>query len=81
MFFPGLVEYYGLGVPMDIEYKLNSIENFTMRENDQTLSFDGDLAIKFWVELGVENKEVAVDIIAEGISINFTVLISNGDTL
>lgn len=52
-----------------------------MRENDETLSFDGDLAIKFWVETGIENKEVAVDIIAEGIFINFTVLISDGDTL
>ena len=52
-----------------------------MRENDQTLSFDGDLAIKFWVETGIDKKEVAVDIIAERLSINFTVLISGGDTL
>jgi len=52
-----------------------------MKENDQTLSFDGDLSIKFWVETGIDKKEVAVDIIAQGISINFTVLISGGDTL
>jgi hypothetical protein len=25
LFFPGLVENYGEGVPIDIEYKLNSI--------------------------------------------------------
>ena len=68
-------------MPIDIEYRLNSIDNFTMRENDQTLSFDGDLAIKFWVETGIDKKEVAVDIIAERLSINFTVLISGGDTL
>jgi hypothetical protein len=34
--------------------------------------------MKFWVELGIDNKEVAVDIIAKGITLNFTVLISEG---
>jgi len=34
--------------------------------------------MKFWVEMGVDNKEVAVDIIAKGIILNFTVLISEG---
>lgn len=65
-------------MPIDIEYRLNTIENFTMRENDQTLSFNSDLALKFWVETGIDNKEVAVDIIAKGIILNFTILISEG---
>jgi hypothetical protein len=34
LFFPGLVEYYGENVPIDIEYRLNSINNFTIIEND-----------------------------------------------
>lgn len=35
---------------MSIEYKLDKVGNFSIRENDSTLSFDGTVEIKFWVE-------------------------------
>lgn len=52
-----------------------------MRENDQSLSFNSNLSIKFWVEKGVNNSEVAVDIIAENLLFNFTLLIIDGNKL
>ena len=42
--------YYKDKLPVNIEYKVNKVQNFTSVENDETLSFHGDAALKFWVQ-------------------------------
>jgi len=79
-FFPGMEAHYGAGKPVDIEYKLERLGNFSMRENDSTLSFTGDLALKFWVETSDTDKDVAVDLTLQGMRFNFTVLVKPGTT-
>ena len=47
-----------------------------MRENDQTISFRGDMSVKFWVNMANSTKEVAVDITAQDFGANATALIN-----
>lgn len=79
MFFPGMEKYYGPGLPVDIEYKLEDLENFKTRGADNSMSFDGDLGVKFWVNFPNKTKDMAVDIMLEKLLVNFTGLIVNGN--
>jgi hypothetical protein len=45
------------------------------------LAFDGDLAVKFWVNMENGTREVAVDIVLEKTAVNFTALIVDGTQL
>lgn len=78
-FFPGLEAHYGPNLPVDIEYKLERAGDVKMKENDQTMSFDGDMSVKFWVNMANATKEVAVAITAEDFGANFTALINGMD--
>lgn len=75
MFFPGMKDHYGPDLPVNIEYKLEQAENFLVRQNDDTMSFDADLGIKFWVQFPNNTQDLAVDVTAEDLVANFTILI------
>ena len=47
-----------------------------MRENDQTISFKGDMSVKFWVNMANATKETAVAITAKDFGANATALIN-----
>lgn len=81
MFFPGMEAHYGPNLPVDIEYKLEDLENFKCQQIENTMSFDGDLGVKFWVNFPNNTKEVAVDIMLEKLLVNFTLLVQNGNQL
>jgi hypothetical protein len=49
-FFPGLVSHYGDDLPINIEYRLESLRNFTAVQDSQELGFNADLTLRFWVE-------------------------------
>lgn len=74
-------KHYGIGLPVDVEYKVASAENFEVKESDRTLAFDGDLAVKFWVNMENGTREVAVDIVLEKTAVNFTAIIVEGTQL
>lgn len=76
-FFPGMKDYYGPDLPVEIEYKLEQAENFLVRSNDDTMSFDADISCKFWVMFPNNTKDLAVDITAEDLLANFTILIED----
>jgi hypothetical protein len=65
IFFPGMEAHYGPKLPVDIEYKLEDLENFKCQQIDNTMSFDGDLAVKFWVNFPNNTRDLAVDIMLE----------------
>ena len=78
-FFPGLKKHYGIDLPVDIEYKVQSAQNFDVKENDKTMGFDGDLAVKFWVNMENGTKDCAVDIVLEKVAVAFSALIVEGN--
>ena len=47
LFFPGLEDHYGPNLPVDVEYRLIKAGDVHMRENDETVSFKGDMDVKF----------------------------------
>ena len=49
MIFPGLLNYYGPNHTMDIQFAISKVENFRSRKNSDTVKFDADLFMKFWV--------------------------------
>jgi len=49
-FFPGLSLYYGADLPINVEYRLESLKNFTAVQDSQELGFNADLTLRFWVQ-------------------------------
>jgi hypothetical protein len=74
-FFPGLEAFYGPNLPVDVQYSLESLKGFTSAEQDQTLSFHSDMAVKFWVEQANQTTSMAVNFTMEDFFFNFTALI------
>jgi hypothetical protein len=74
-------DYYGPDLPVNIEYKLEQAENFLVRQDDDTMSFDADLGVKFWVQFPNKTQDLAVDITAEDLLANFTILIEENNQI
>ena len=51
-FIPGFVKLYGRDKKVDVEYKLDSVGNFTIKKYPGDVGFDGSLSIRIWVETG-----------------------------
>jgi len=76
VFIPGLVKKYGDNKPINLEFNLDNVGNFSIREDDSTLSFDGSVSIKFWVVQDPyqnPNIETAIDVQVIQNHFNFTV--------
>jgi len=74
---PGIADYYGPDQPVDVELTLLSVQNITVRENDDTLSAMSALNAKFYVYKTDGTRELAVDIDGTDMYTNFTVLIND----
>jgi hypothetical protein len=48
-----------------------------MRENDETISFKGDMAVNYWVDMANNTREIAVAITVKDVDTNCTLLIEN----
>ena len=79
IFFPGLLKHYGPNHTVDIELQVVKVTNFASKENDKTVSFDTDLAMKFWVNDVNATKECAVDITLEALEVNGSAYIHDKD--
>jgi hypothetical protein len=75
LFFPGLESHYGKDLPIDIEYSVERIGNFTAQENSQTLQVQLDGHMKFWVNLNSSHREVAIDYVLQNLEFKFSALI------
>jgi len=75
IFFPGLEDHYGKDLPIDIEYRVENIGNFSSSENDQTLQIQLDAHMKFWVNVNATYNETAVDFVLQGLTTKFTALV------
>lgn len=76
-FFPGLSYNYGADLPINIEYKLESLRNFTAVQDDQELGFNADLTLRFWVQQDNVTEVEAIVINLNEFSFLWTALIDN----
>lgn len=76
-FFPGLSVYYGADLPINIEYKLESLRNFTAVKDQQELGFNADLTLRFWVQQANNSEVEAIVINLNEFSFLWTALIHN----
>lgn len=74
-FLPGLIQKYGENKPIDIEYRLDKVGNFSVHQDDETFSFDGSVSVNFWVITEPGQKEKALDLSLNSNHFNATVLI------
>jgi len=75
LFFPGMLAKYGPNKYIDVSYEVRALQNFTAKENDQTMSFNADVGVQFNVELADGTKEVAIDLTLESLYFTFTAII------
>jgi len=75
IFFPGMLAHYGAGKMVDVEYDVQALRNLIVREASETMSFDGDLALKFWVETTNSSQELAVEISLQKLYFDFHAII------
>ena len=75
MFFPGMEQFYGPNLTVNIEYKAENIDKFSVAENDETMSFHADMSVNFWVVEKNGTQSDAVKILCEDFYFNFTVLV------
>ena len=75
IFFPGMLAHYGAGKMVDVEYDVEALRNLIVREASETMSFDGDLALKFWVETTNSSQELAVEISLQKLYFDFHAII------
>ena len=74
-FLPGLVDKYGENKLIDIEYKLDKVGNFSIKQDDSTLSFDGSISVNFWVNTAPDQKDKALEMDVSQNHFNFTLQI------
>jgi len=46
---PGLLKKYGPNKTVDLEYQLDKVGNFSVKQANETISLDGSVSVKFWV--------------------------------
>ena len=77
IFFPGLSKKYGLGVPMDIELNIVTLKNFTSIQDSETMSFNADLNLKFYVNQPNCTNELAVEILLKDFYFDFNAVVND----
>ena len=75
IFFPGMLAHYGTGKMIDVEYNIQALRNLVVREGSETMSLDGDLALKFWVETTSNTQELAVEVSLQKLYFDFHAII------
>jgi len=76
-FFPGLSYNYGADLPINIEYRLESLRNFTAVQDSQELGFNADLTLRFWVQQANVTEVEAIVIKLNDFNFLWTALIDN----
>ena len=73
MFFPGMEQFYGPNLTVNIEYIAEKIDQFHSVENDDTMSFQADMSVNFWVVEKNGTQSDAVKIFLSDFYFNFTI--------
>jgi len=74
-FFPGLKAKYGDKLPVDVEYNIDALKNFVAKEASETLSANGDVTLKFWVNTSATEKALAVQLKLNTLFFEFNAII------
>lgn len=76
-FLPGIADYYGADLPIDLFFKVLEVGEIGITKDDQEMSGTGTLETQFWVELADGTKDLAASITLAQTSFGFTALVDN----
>lgn len=76
---PGISDYYGAGLPVDIYFKVLEVGNIGLTEADQVMSGEGAIETQWWVELADGTKVMAAQVDLSNTKFGFTAIIDNMD--
>jgi hypothetical protein len=72
-YLPGLTKKFGENKPVSIEYNLDKVGNFSIREDDDTISFDVSVTLNLFVMTAPGVRERALDLKLSSNHFNVTV--------
>ena len=75
--FTGMAAKYGDDKPVDVQFALTKLDNFTVEENVPDLTLYADIRLKFFVETA-NDTELAVDITINNLEYQGQIQIVNG---
>lgn len=73
---PGIADYYGADLPVDVHFKILSFKNFTVNSNPY-MKIQGSMNMQFYVEMPDGTFPMAADIDLDDLTFTFTVAIQN----
>jgi len=73
LFFPGILFKYGVRY-VDVAFDFQSLNNFSAKESDPTMTFNSNVGVKFIVNESDGTSEVAADLLAD-VAFTFTAAI------
>lgn len=74
--FKGISAYYGPDCPVDVEFDVISLRDFTVEEAKEDMTLYADVDLKFWVE-SVNGTQLAVDLSLTDFEFQASILIVN----
>lgn len=76
-FLPGIMSYYGAGLPVDVHFQVFELGNFDSQEANDIMSGETTLELEFWVETVAGTKEKAASIRLIDTEFAFSALIND----
>lgn len=73
---PGIADYYGYDLPMDVDFNILTLHDFEVYENNEIMSVTGDVDMKFYVETA-EGVQLAAEIVVHDLVFSGSALINN----
>jgi len=74
---PGISDYYGAGLPVDIYFKVLSVGDIGITEADQVMNGEGSIETQWWVEQANGVKVMAAQVTLTNTKFGFTALVDN----
>ena len=76
---PGIEDYYGADLPVDVYYNVTKLGQFGVSEANEEMSGVASLTLEFWVEKTDGTVEMAADLSLNDVDFKFTALVDNMD--
>jgi hypothetical protein len=77
VFLPGIEKHYGAGMPVDVHFKVTSLGDFGVTQDDEEMSGVTSLTLEFWVETSESEQELAASLSLQDTDFAFTALVDN----
>ena len=79
LIFPGLKNYYGPGVPLDVHIKVNELGEFEITAADQVMAGLANFDMELWANKADGTREKAVSLTLGEVAFGFSLIINDMD--